>query len=489
MVQFKDFNFGYADADTELRRAPYLFDIAFYDYKNVIEELINGYKFIVLGRKGTGKSAFGAKIQRLAQTNQEFITMKSDLSDFEFNTFAKLSSSTQTGAARYSIPWKFILLLKVYSAIEKIEGIDENRKFKKMVNVLKENGILPNEKLSKVIRKVSRNGFNVSLPYISDFIGHENARETENILSSPAEISEILLEILEEVYLGDTKIILTFDGLDDSLRGKSRQLDIVAGLIRATAALNNNFIDLELPIKFIVLIRTDIYTTFNDPDLNKVKRDSQIPIDWGFNIDFPFDSDLYKLIELRLNTAGDKIDCNIEELWYKLFPQKIIFNKTERESLLFVLEHTLNKPRDVLQFLIECQNLYPEYSCLNQEEFLDVLSKYSENYFLEEMKNELAGFIPDNVINAIPSLLSKLGKERTFTHTEWLSAINSDDQFEREDQKKLLELLFDGGYIGQLRKRGQNTIPVYKYRESHEKIHLNDRFIIHRGLWKALNMI
>ncbi|WP_310552186.1 P-loop ATPase, Sll1717 family [Paenibacillus glufosinatiresistens] len=488
-VTFSDFNFGYADADTELRRSPYLFDVAFYDRKKVVEELIKGYKFIVLGRKGVGKSAYGAKIQRLSSQDQEIVSEKVDLSDFEFNTFSRLSSSNQSGAARYSISWKMILLLKIFSVIDKNNLALEHERFQKILKSLKDNGILPNEKLSKVIRKVSKNGFNISIPYLSDFLSGEVAKEQETILSNPAEITETLLEILEEIYLGNNKVFIIIDGLDDSLRGKSRQLDIVAGLIRAAATLNNELIDFKLPIKIIVLARTDIYTTFNDPDLNKVKRDSQISIDWNFNFDNPFESDLYELIKLRFLTAEEKMECTIDELWHNLFPEKVEFARTERDSLSFVIEHTLNKPRDVLQFLIECQINYPENTCLSQNEFLNVLSKYSENYFLEEMKNELAGFISDSSINAIPGLLSRLGRNRTFTHGQWLSEFNEDPQFKKEDSKMILEMLFDGGYIGQLRRRGEHAIPVYKYRESHEKIMLEDRFIIHRGLWKALNMI
>lgn len=489
MLKFSDFNFGYADADTELRRAPFLFDSAFHDKKNVVDELINGFKFIVLGRKGTGKSAYGAKLQRLSGQRDDLHCLKIDLSDFEFNTFSRLSNSNQTGAARYSIPWKLLILLKAFSILEDIPDIKENESFTEMLNTLKKNGIIPNEKLSKVVRKISKNGFNISLPYISDFIEHASAKETETIISGAAEITEVLMESLENLYLGKTKALLIFDGLDDSLRGKSKQLDIVAGLIRAAASLNNSFIDHDINIKVIVLARTDIYTTFNDPDLNKVRRDSEIPIDWNFNIDFPFDSDLYNLIKLRFATAGDKLDGDVNDLWHRLFPKEIIFTKTQRDSLRFVLEHTLNKPRDVLQFLIECQKLYPEKQNIDQEEFLNVLSKYSENYFLDEMKNELAGFITDQTINAIPGLLSRLGKNRTFTHNHWIVEFNKDPLLDKDESKKVLELLFDGGYIGQLRRRGQNTIPVYRYQDSHEKIHLEDSFIIHRGLWKALNMI
>lgn len=50
--------FGTTDAETELIRTPQIFDYSFFDPNNNINELLNGYKFIITGRKGDGKSAY-----------------------------------------------------------------------------------------------------------------------------------------------------------------------------------------------------------------------------------------------------------------------------------------------------------------------------------------------------------------------------------------------------------------------------------------------
>lgn len=43
--------FGYADAAKELKEYPEIFDRAFYDPHNYLNELINGGKFLICGRK------------------------------------------------------------------------------------------------------------------------------------------------------------------------------------------------------------------------------------------------------------------------------------------------------------------------------------------------------------------------------------------------------------------------------------------------------
>lgn len=56
---------GCADSDTEAERNPKMFSTSFFDPDNNIEELLSGYKYIVSGRKGDGKSAYSAKISLL----------------------------------------------------------------------------------------------------------------------------------------------------------------------------------------------------------------------------------------------------------------------------------------------------------------------------------------------------------------------------------------------------------------------------------------
>ncbi len=479
-IKFRDFKFGYADADTELRREPMLFDTAFYDPRKIVDEVLNGYKFIVLGRKGSGKSAIGAKIRRMATNDSELIAERIHLSDFEFRTFAKLSSATLTGGARFASPWKLMLLLQVFSTLKSIPGLNEVDPYHEVAATLQKYGLLPSENFSRIVREVSRKGFKITLPFE---VGVEiGGGEKETELSSPEEIADVLFSVLRELYLHPYRVRIIIDGLDDALRGKARQLDIVSGLIRSADSLNNLFLDMNLPVKFIVLARTDVLAMCNDPDLNKIKRDSGIVVNWREDVQNPLNSDLVGLLKLRFNTAEVE-QSDDAFLWYKLFPEEI----SGKDSWHFVLEHTLNRPRDILQFLIECQKLYPEKDNLAPSELKAALSSYSENYFLEEMKNELAGFVSENLLIALPSLLSRL-EGRTFPFSRWNKVLREAPNFENEEPRSLIELLFENGYVGQLRDRDGRRFVVFKYRDSHEKVNYEDMFLLHRGLWKALNL-
>ena len=49
-----------------LDREPEIFEQAFYDPHDYLKELIGGYKYLIVGRKGTGKSAYSSKLQKIS---------------------------------------------------------------------------------------------------------------------------------------------------------------------------------------------------------------------------------------------------------------------------------------------------------------------------------------------------------------------------------------------------------------------------------------
>lgn len=91
-----DVEFGSSDAETELIRSPQIFDKAFFDPHNYLDELVNGYKFIVSGRKGDGKSTYLAKLKRLAEEEDSLETIGVSLerlnSKFLKNSLTKIWS-------------------------------------------------------------------------------------------------------------------------------------------------------------------------------------------------------------------------------------------------------------------------------------------------------------------------------------------------------------------------------------------------------------
>ena len=139
-----------------------------------------------------------------------------------------------------------------------------------------------------------------------------------------------------------------------------------------------------------------------------------------------------------------------------MFPSKI----KGKNSWDYALDHTLYKPRDILQFLKYCQNAYPDNSRLSLSETQTVLKEYSNQYFIEEMKNELAGFVEDEIIVSIPSIFRRLGG-RKFDLSEF-NKLSSEQcpgkEITIDDTKMLMMYLFEAEMCIRDRSRSQKIL-------------------------------
>lgn len=318
-------------------------------------------------------------------------------------------------------------------------------------------------------------------------IGVINAKFEEEYGNTPSNYLERIGYLIDKMlkplseFALSRKLIILIDGADDILRYKKYQLDIISSLIRSIDYLNDLFFG-NTNIKIILFIREDILSSFTDPDLNKIKRDSSITLSWN-----DASESLKKLICLRFQYSGIPED-QLEGMWYEIFPKLI----KDKDSWTYILDYTLNRPRDILQFLKCCQELYPNNLTLTYSEIKLVLKYYANIYFVEEMKNELAGFIDDSIICALPPVLQHLGT-RSFSYQDFKNAYADHlgaDTLKEPEIKRLLLLLFDSSYIGHLFRHesscGSMETVIFKYRNPTAQIDYKQKFITHRGVYHGL---
>lgn len=487
----QDYQFGKANAETEFLLTPVIFEKAFFDSRGIAKKLLDDYPFMLLGRKGVGKSAFSARIMSISQKSTTLLAEQINLNEFEFSTFAKTSMSDDIeGTRKYKSSWDFLLLLSIYKLLYNNLKIEEVKELNDVIKFLDSIGFSIKQDLKKNISLLSKIKLGLNAKVIDFSIENELHEKPIDYLERINLIVEHMQDSLANVDLNDRKLTLLIDGLDDILRFNKDKVEILGSLVRSSEHLNKTFIKKKIPIKIILFIREDIISMINDADFNKIKRDGAITLNWHNRAD-----DLMDIVKLRVGLSGVEND-KLDEWWLNTFPRKI---KNKKDSWSYILEHTLGKPRDILQFLITCINLFPNQEKLNQSELKICLKDYSTNYLLDEMRNELAGFIDDNIINTLHSVLRRLGG-RHFSLTTFKNIQQEQLVIEKsisdEDTKHLLLLLFEAGYIGQLiptknyvnGKTRKNTNVIFKYRNTTATIDYNERFIIHKGLFNALDI-
>lgn len=472
---FNDLFFGFADASKEFMIEPILFEKSFYDPYGIITQLQEDWKYIVVGRKGVGKSAFSSKLQSKAKTNNEIITFPFELSNFEYTTFSKTSANNAVvGTRKYKDSWDFILLLSVLKTL-KLQPLELNDRVIQTIELLKKLGFDIDDEYTKNVKRLSKLKIGASIGVFDLNYEEEFGEKPIDFSERIGTLKSLILEAIRSIHIEKKNFIL-IDGLDDILRFKKNQLEILSSLIRSVDFLNEYFYKNKSNIKILLFIREDMLGMITDPDLNKIKRDGSIKISWCDDV-----NSLKEIIELRFRYS--KIAQKENLISSDFFP-KFMKNK---EFWDYIFEFTLYKPRDVLQFLNICKSMYPNHNSLTYAEVNKVLKIYSKEYFLEEMKNEITGFVDDEVINTLPSVFRKLST-RSFSLGSFHTLLNDQSikkTYNIKEVKNVLYYLFEAGYIGHIYSGGSVD---FKYRNPTTNVDFSENFLIHKGLHLGLGI-
>jgi len=477
MIDFKKVYFGCADANTEAERNPAVFKTVFFDPHDYLNDLMNGDRFILRGRKGDGKTAYSAQIKLTASEKGIFPYQRS-LNNFNNATFAQIKTYDNLGGNPYISFWKCVLAIECVGMLYSYNPNIQTPRFLDIFEALRQRGFLSfDSDISVTVMKLVETDSAIN---IKSVFQHSRKYAKEELLQGAEQIYAAIRDSIKDIYL-QQKFLLILDGLDDILNHHEFKAEIITGLIRATEEINRAFGKMTLSVKTIVLIRDDIWDLCRDPNLSKITRDSAIRLSWTIQND-PFDSDLIRLVGKRVDMISGKQD-SFYEVWNEIFPDKI----GAKSTLEYVLDNIIYRPRDILQFFIEVQKEFTANEKLTQQKIQDALTRYSEEYFVDAMRDELTGFFPDDAVTALPEILSKMGTQYFFLK-DFSKECEAFPVFQGIQVRQVLERLFNAGYIGQHRPRERRDYTVFSYRNQRERFHPEHECILHRGLMRALTI-
>ena len=478
MNNFKEVFLGCADSDTEAERNPKMFSTCFFDPDNNIEELLNGYKYIVSGRKGDGKSAYSAKIS-LLEDELTICTAKKTLNNFNNIIFEQLATYKNLGGNQYISFWKCVLMIETVKLINEKQNCVSNENFTALVDSLREIGLLETEDIARTVTKLveTNTSFNLKSAF-SRSHKHEHQKE----LQGTEEIYLAIRKTIQNLFFGTSKHYLLIDGLDDILSVDNFEPKVITGLIRACDEINSYFRKTTLFLKVIIFARTDILSVCRDTNFSKILRDSSIELSWKIeDISDASSSMLLRLVKKRFDNVWDNNEYFID-IWNQIF-QPIDASKS---SLEYVLENIIYRPRDILQFMLEAQSSYSGNK-ISEPMLQSILYNYSNNYFVSAMQDELTGFFPDSAVTVLPTVLSKIGQQY-FRVGDFKKECNRHKEFANVDATELLKKMFNDGYIGQHRPKTVGEYTVFKYRNPRETFNEEHECIVHRGLMRSLTI-
>ena len=182
-------------------------DRYFYHLKYV-DKILNGKKYYVIGRKGTGKTAIAEHLNNISDS--KIFQVKLSFKNFPFNELYNLYNEGYTVPNQYISIWKYVIYSHVAKLMISNENIDSQIR-----GLLQDIYEQDPERLEGKIKKWTATGFNVNVLKIG--VGVTGQYSEQDAISSWIDKVDVLEKILN-TYLDDSKYIIIFDALDEDYK-------------------------------------------------------------------------------------------------------------------------------------------------------------------------------------------------------------------------------------------------------------------------------
>lgn len=453
------------------------------------KKILTGDKFYVVGRKGSGKSAISQYILNLceqnAQTGYRVFTEQLSFKNFPFNELYALENGRYTKPNQYITIWKYI----IYSCICRL--MVRNQHIDGELRALLEKLYPPTtiKSLSRLIANWTTKEFGAQILGFGGSLKVDKISNFETL--SWIEKTNILEDIIEE-YIDDSNYYIVFDELDEDYRDfetqeeRTQYINLITSLFKAVQDIKSIFKERKQIICPIVFLRDDIYLLIKDTDKNKW-GDFKIALEWD-------EPKLKAMLAYRISKALDENGkiLSFEEAWMKIFSGQTINlgGNYRRKTDLFhyITLSTQLRPRDYIKYIQVCA----ETTLQNREEKITAktvkqVDKGFSNYLKEEIIDEIHAQLPD--IQIIFSIISQIRKWN-FTIQEFN---NTYMQYYKKGTVKngnvdyILQMLFDFSIIGNRPKN--RSISFFRYINPEARFNFKENIVVHRGLFKALQIL
>jgi Cdc6-like AAA superfamily ATPase len=454
----------------------------YFYHTRVVDRLSKGKKSYVIGRKGTGKTAISQYLASSAGEGE--FAQKLSFKNFPFNTLYELEDSGFTSPNQYITLWKYLIYSSICKMLSRNKSVDlgSRQKLQKLFNDDLESAF------PSAVAKWT--GLNFDIKILGNGIGvgaNKNSSGDRKI-----EISE-RVEILEKFIfglVGSDKYLILFDELDEDYKDiiepekYDKYTELLTSLFKAVQDVRSRFRDRK--VYPIVFLRDDIYDILQDPDKNKW-TDFKVELDWNRE-------SIKNMLAFRISRAIDENSepKSFESVWKEVFDKgQVRYGDRASKSMPifeYITRSTQNRPRDYIRYIQVCASQALEEGREKiTPQIVKKEGKSFSNYLKTEIEDEIHGAIPE--IKRILNLFTKLRKQ-TLSIGEFRELYESEvasGNIPKRDYQFVLEILFMFSVIGNAPK--QKTHQVFRYKDKEARLNMNENIIVHRGLFRALQIL
>lgn len=500
-VTLEEIFIGKADGMQESKRKDFI--ELFYEGNNSYYELANDEsKFIISGRKGTGKTILAKYYEKRVEKaggvtntiNGNDLLLShikeigdDDVKDVQIAAFAKYTLLLEL--AKIIVDKRNKVMLRA--------SLFKKRKCKKAIHMLEEivmcRTLEGNYSISDFSTEESIDAsVQVSVPPMKSGMSAKEIRHSSYIKNKYFALIESLEKNVMIVASG-IKIALIVDDIDEyrneSYNNRNFYL-FLTKIIEVSCEINESLYCANNKKwgKVILLLRSDFVDKLQaqNSNINKTITDAQILLNWISKIDdtHPEKNILMDLILTKIKHSNKKlIDISNDELYRQLFPEKI----NNSSSIKYIFNEGHGRPRDVINLLNIMKKENPKAAQFTQEMFISAKKEYSKR-FRDEIKNEMSFYYSAEKIEECFRIIKLVNRPGFYiSNVEAVIEQNRKQIMNIQNAEEFIDIAYDAGIIGNTWKDGNNRTYSFKYREDgDEQPNYQAKMIVHVGLRKNL---
>jgi hypothetical protein len=343
-------SFGAIDAETDFRPD-------FFVPSTSWERTRNKQHPIVIGRKGTGKTALRKALLDLAGSSPMMFARDLGFRDYPWNVHYSVVDSEVGGRSRYLETWLFLMLVELAKlrlgedatapegpdAIALAKGVEDfiEKNWGSLTFDHKDTFRASQYEVTKSLRpQVAGTGLGAI-----DWKKIPRGRLGDSLNAMNRWLKEALSHLLRQ----DCEYFLIFDELDlDFDRRDEQYLDSMIGLVLAAQNLFLWVRELGIDATPVVLLRDDIYRGLQFPDKNKITHSLVETIYWESTSDGP--NSLKTVVDTRIQALLDS--PKVDDPWSLVFDDEVM--RGTQHKYLHMVQRTYLRPRDIIQFANYC---------------------------------------------------------------------------------------------------------------------------------------
>ncbi len=405
---------------------------------------LRGEANIVVGRKGSGKSAIFLQVRDRERNKKGNIVLDLKPDGYKLIKFKELMLSfLEEGTFQHTIMafWEYVLVLEIcYKILEK-DRVQHKRDhtlyepYRKLADLYHAEGYETegdfSERMSSLMEKISTE-------YRSKHGSEKNVRLSSSNLTEMLyfhDVKEVTDQVIEYMKHKDVCWLL-FDNIDKGWPTSGLEhedLLIIRALIDATKKIERHFGRSSIEVNTIVFLRNDVYELLVRETSDRGKEGSVL-LDWT-------DPDLLReLVRLRIISNDINGSSSFDTLWQKI----CISHYNGEESSQYLIDRSLMRPRFLLNMISQCKSFAIN---LNHDKILeDDIEKGLAAYSTDLLTD--IGYEIHDVDNRVDDILyAFIGSQARIKNSEIYNVL-SEFGVDKGFHEKIFELLLWYGFIG-----------------------------------------